>query len=460
MTVDENGMPTITSDPAAVAVVRRNAMPFPIRAGDDARDAYSALLHLVGESRFALIGEASHGTHEFYRERAEITKRLIVEKNFNAVAIEADWPDAYRVNRFVRRSSDDADAASALSGFRRFPAWMWRNTVVRDFVQWLRRHNDSQPPARKVGFYGIDLYSLLASIEAVLRYLDAVDPAAAQRARRRYACFDHFRDDPQAYGYAAALGLSATCEDAVVQQLVETTERAGEHMRRDGGVSADEYFYAEQNARLVRNAEEYYRTMFRGRASSWNLRDRHMMDTLKALDQYLGREGAPPRIAVWAHNSHLGDASATEMRELGEWNVGQLAREHYGDQAVLNGFSTHRGSVTAASDWGAPARRETVRPGLPGSHEHLFHETGLDRFQLLLRGNRALAEALEQPRLQRAIGVVYLPGTERISHYFHARLPGQFDAMIHIDETHALEPLEPEAGWIAAEAPETYPSGV
>jgi erythromycin esterase-like protein len=443
------------SPTALVSAVRSAALRLP-----HSPDAYTPLLDLIGEARFTLLGEASHGTHEFYQERAEITKRLIVEKGYTAVAVEADWPDAYRMNRYVRGASADPDATIALSDFKRFPAWMWRNSVVLDFVGWLREYNDAQPPAEKVGFYGIDLYSLFTSIGAVLAYLDKVDPSAAQRARYRYSCFEHFGENTQDYGYAAAFGMSETCEDAVVRQLVELMREAGTYATRDGRVAADEYFYAEQNARLVKNAEEYYRTMFKGRVSAWNLRDRHMVDTLQALEVHLTRHGAPPRIAVWAHNSHLGDAAATQMGEAGEWNVGQLVRERYGRDAVLVGFSTHRGTVTAASDWGGPAERKRVRPGLAGSYEELFHDVDLERFLLLLRDSDPLSAALASPRLQRAIGVIYRPETERQSHYFHTRLTRQFDAVIHFDETRAVEPLERGSLWVTEEAPETYPSGI
>jgi erythromycin esterase-like protein len=433
--------------------LRRAAVPLT----GEARD-YDRILEHAARARFALIGEASHGTHEFYRDRAEITKRLIVEHGFSAVLAEADWPDAYRVNRYVRGLSDDRDADEALSSFKRFPAWMWRNAVVSEFVGWLRRYNDAQDDERKVGFYGMDLYSLSTSIEAVLAYLDRVDPLAAKRARYRYACFDHFAEDTQAYGYAAAFGLRKTCEDEVVQQLVDMVAHAADYTRGAHGLARDDHFFAEQNARLVRNAEEYYRTMFRGRVSSWNLRDRHMVGTLDALDVHLAAGGEAPRIAVWAHNSHLGDARATEMGDLGEWNVGQLVRERHGKDAMLIGFSTHRGTVTAASDWGGKAERKKVREGLPGSYEALFHETGFGNFALLLH-DIALHEGLGR-RLQRAIGVIYLPETERTSHYFHATLARQFDALIHLDATRGLEPLDSTAGEIEEEVPEPYPTGI
>jgi len=431
--------------------VREIAQPL---AGE-ARD-YDALLQLIDDARFVLIGEASHGTHEFYFERAAITKRLIAEKDFSILAIEADWPDSARVHRYVRGVSSDANPDQALSGFRRFPTWMWRNKVVLEFVEWLRGFNEKLDPKRApVGFYGMDLYSLHASIEAVLRYLDKVDPEAARRARLRYSCFDHFGHDPQEYAYAATVGAIESCENAVVQQLAELQQRAAEFLSRDGEVAAEEFFFAEQNARLVKDAERYYRAMFRGRASSWNLRDQHMVETLENLVGHLNGSRQPKAI-VWAHNSHLGDARSTEMSHHGEVNVGQLVRERFDGDAVLIGFSTYQGTVTAASDWGAPAEQKNVRPALRGSYEDLFHQTGLPRFWIDLQGAGQIG-VLQQRRLERAIGVIYRPETERLSHYFHARLPEQFDAFIHIDKTRAVEPLERTSIWEEGELPETYP---
>ena len=422
---------------------------------------FDAFLTLVGDSRFVLLGEASHGTHEFYKERAQMTKRLITEKGFTAVAVEADWPDAYRVNRYVRGESSDQDAVDALGGFKRFPAWMWRNADVLDFIGWLRAHNDNETDeSNKVGFFGLDLYSLHASIDAVLNYLDKVDPIGASAARYRYSCFEHFGEDPQAYGYAAGFGLTKSCEEEVVSQLVDLHRRAADYARRDGRVAADDFFYAEQNARLVRNAEEYYRTMFRGRVSSWNLRDRHMAETLHALLAYFEHRGRTPKMVLWAHNSHLGDARATDMGRAGEFNVGQLVRQRNARDAVLVGFSTYSGTVTAASSWGGPAERKRVRPALPESYESLLHEVGLPRFMVNLREPGAAKTALRQEMLERAIGVIYLPETERISHYFHATMSDQFDALFHFDETRAVEPLERTGEWEAGEVPETFPSGM
>lgn len=437
--------------------VRRGAHPIRGAPGD-----LDPLMDLVGEARFVLLGEASHGTHEFYAERVRITRRLIEEKGFTAVAVEADWPDAYRVNRHVRGAGDDDSAAAALGGFERFPTWMWRNTVVFEFVEWLHEYNAGRTAAdAKVGFYGLDLYSLHASIREVVGYLDKVDPDAARRARSRYACFDHAGADAQAYGLAAGFGLGRSCEDEVVAQLVELQRRAVEYARRDGRVAQDEYFYAAQIARLARNAEEYYRSMFRGRVSSWNLRDRHMVETLDELTRHLDHAtGRPTRVVVWDHNSHLGDPRATEMGEQGEWNVGQLVRELHGAETVNVGFTTHDGTVTAASDWDEPAERKRVRPALPGSYEALFHEVGLPRFLLCLRDGD-LAGPLREPRLERAIGVVYRPETERQSHYFHARLADQFDAVLHLDRTVAVRPLDVDSGWEPpGEVPATFRAGV
>jgi erythromycin esterase-like protein len=421
---------------------------------------YDALLDLVADRRFVLIGEASHGTHEFYRERARITRRLIDECSFTAVAVEADWPDAYRVNRYVMGLSHDENANTALSDFRRFPAWMWRNRDVVAFVEWLRTRNDAHGhPATKARFYGLDLYSLRASMEAVVEYLDRVDPAEASRARARYSCFDQVGGEGQAYGYGLAFSGAIPCENEVVAQLVELRRRAEAYLRRDGWMADDEFFFAEQNARLVRDAEEYYQQMYRAEVSSWNLRDRHMAGTLDALAEHLDHQLPRAKIVVWEHNSHVGDARATEMSARGELNVGQLARQRYGNQCVLVGFTTFDGTVTAASDWGGPAERKRVRPALASSHESLLHENGATPFWLDM-AHPAMRDVFLVPRLERAIGVIYRPETERQSHYFDARLADQFDAVIHFDHTRALEPLDRTSVWDNGEPPETFPSGI
>lgn len=422
---------------------------------------YNSLLKLIGNARFVLIGEASHGTYEFYQQRADITKRLIQQKGFVAVAVEADFPNADRVDRFVRGVSEDPTAAAALADFQDFPLWMWRNTDVLAFVNWLRQYNDTLPDyGAKVGFYGLDLYSLYTSMEAVLQYLEQVDPEAAKQARHRYSCFDHAGEDSQSYGYATAFGLTTPCEDEAVKQLVELQRHMGEYARQDGRVAEDDFFYAEQNARLVKNAEAYYRSMFQGRENSWNLRDRHMAETLDQLATHLERQGKQPKIVVWAHNSHLGDARATDMKKAGEWNVGQLVRERYGQETVLIGFTTYSGTVAAASHWGDPVEVKQVRPALPESYEAIFHQVELPQFWLDLRQENAAVTELQKPRLERAIGVVYRPRTERRSHYFQTQLPAQFDAVIHIDDTCAVQPLDRAEKPEAAEVPETFPSGL
>jgi erythromycin esterase-like protein/predicted phosphoribosyltransferase len=442
-----------------VAVVRAEAVPV-----QDGVPADDELFDLVGDAHLVLIGEASHGTAEFYAARAAITRRLIEEKEFSAVAAEADWPDAYRVNRYLRGRGGDTTAEEALRGFERFPTWMWRNAEMLEFTGWLREHNErsGRDDLAKAGFYGLDLYSLFRSAHEVIAYLDQVDPAAAARARERYACFDHFSgDDAQVYGFAAAFGAGEPCEREVVEQLADLQRHALDYARRDGLLAEDELFYAEQNARTVAAAEEYYRAMFSGQVSSWNLRDRHMAGTLDALIDHLSRQRqAPAKIVVWAHNSHLGDARATETAARGELNVGQLVRERHPGDCRLVGFTTYTGTVTAADDWEGPAERKWVRPALADSVEELFHQVGQKEFLLRLGVGSSAGEALRSARLQRAIGVIYRPQTERQSHYLRARVADQYDAVIHVDETRAVEPLERTARWEEGEIPETYPFAV
>ena len=440
------------NDREALDAVRQAALWF-----TPSEDGLGPLLDLIGDASLVLVGEATHGTEEFYRIRAELTRALIRAKQFNVVAVEADWPDAYRVNRWVTHATQENGPDAALGDFVRFPRWMWRNTVVVDFIDWLRGYNAKRMAIDRAAFYGLDLYSLHASMDAVLKYLAKVDPEAAGRARRRYSCFEEFGRDPaQAYGYAATLGLSRSCEDDVVAQLLELRKAAAAYASRDGRVAEDDYFFAEQNARLVRNAERYYRTMFGGHVESWNLRDTHMMETLDALLAWTAQRAGYARAVVWAHNSHLGDARATQMSDWGELNLGQLARERHGERSFLIGFTTHTGTVTAAREWDEPAERCGVTSSLQGSYERLFHDAGLERFVLPVLRAR---EALGLSRLERAIGVVYKPETERASHYFRARLGEQFDAVVHVDTTSALTPLE---RWSRedADVAETYPSGV
>ena len=432
--------------PHALAALREAAIPL-----SDPIARSGALLERIGDARFVLLGEATHGTHEFYAERAALTLRLVEEKGFRAVAIEGDWPDASRVNRFVRGLGDDADAETALSDFKRFPGWMWRNVAVVDLATRLRERNLRVEPRKRAGFYGLDLYSLYASIEAVLHYLDDVDPHAARRARERYACFGRYRDDGQAYGKATLFGATPSCEQAALRQVREMHEKARDFAARDGRLEPDDHFHAAQNARVVADAERYYRAMFHGRVQSWNLRDRHMLETLASLVDHLETTGpAPAKVVVWAHNSHLGDARATELSDGGEFNLGQLCRERFGRDAFLLGFTTHRGSVTAAHDWDGPAELRRLLPATEGCYESLFHATGLERFLLFPRRGKGLVVPPE-PLLERAVGVVYRSDTERASHYFEAHLSRQFDAVVHLDETRAVEPLDHREEWAAAE---------
>lgn len=430
----------------AVAIVREAAEPL----GDIEGADLGALLERIGDARVALLGEASHGTSEFYRMRARITRELIERSAIRFVAVEADWPDASRVDDYVRHRAPTPTDGTA---FARFPTWMWRNREVHDFVEWLRDHNAPLREEDRVGFHGLDLYSLHSSIERVLRYLEEIDPDAARVARERYGCLSPWESDPAVYGRMVVSGRYRACESEVVAMLRDLLDRRMEYLSRDGTRFLD----AVQNARLVANAEQYYRAMYYGGSESWNLRDTHMFDTLRLL---LTHHGEGSRAAVWAHNSHLGDASATEMGARGEINVGSLCRAEYGDDAFLVGFGTHAGTVAAASAWEGPLEIMEVRPSQERSYERVCHDAGLEAFLLHLREPRreAVREELLQPRLERAIGVIYRPETELASHYFQAVLPDQFDEWIWFDRTEAVTPLP--GARIEEGLPETYPFGL
>ncbi|SHK04226.1 Erythromycin esterase homolog [Roseomonas rosea] len=412
---------------------------------------FGAFFDRFAGARVVLLGECSHGTAEFYRARAAITRRLIEAHGFTIVAVEADWPDAAAIDRQLRGRPPEPDGEAP---FRRFPTWMWRNTDVAAFLGWLRGWNTGREPGAQAGFYGLDLYNLSASVEAVLRYLDRVDPEAAAVARERYGCLMPWMDEPQDYGRMALSRGYAPCEEGAVETLRDLLEK-----RRDyAGAGGESYLDAAASARLVKNAEEYYRLMYYGGARSWNLRDTHMFETLCAL---LEAKGPQSRAVVWAHNSHIGDASRTDMgRERGELNIGQLCRERFGQDAALIGFGTHTGTVACATDWDEPMQVKRVNPSRPDSYEWLAHESGLGRFLLDLREGRlppALREALMEERLERFIGVIYRPETERWSHYSACTLPEQFDAYVWFDETTAVTPLP---GPEEAGPEETFPTGL
>jgi erythromycin esterase-like protein len=444
---DSTSLPFVDDDDSLSDDLREIVYPL------DEQADYQPLLNLIGDARIVLIGEASHGTEEFYRTRAEITQQLIEQEGFTAVAVEADWHAAYRVNEYVRGTSTDESPEAALGEFDRFPVWMWRNTVVRDFVAWLHDYNSNLGSDQtEVGFYGLDLYGMYESAEAVVERLNRVDPSSAQSARQRYTCFTELGASPEAYAAASSSATEQTCQEEALEQLNEVQRRSRSYQQR---LPFEDLLSIEQNARVVANAEEYYRAMYDPSVSTWNLRDEHMASSANALLEHLQAQGANARIVIWAHNSHIGDAEATDMWERGELNLGHLLREQYGNEAVLIGFSTYSGTVTAAHNWGEDPYLMDVNPGMPESYEALFHEVGLPNFLLILKDNEEAANLLSEPRLQRAIGVIYRPETERFSHYLEANLPEQFDAIIHIDETTALEPIDPIPSWQAVGSPST-----
>jgi protein-L-isoaspartate(D-aspartate) O-methyltransferase len=419
----------------------------PFNSIDDAD--FGPLLERIGDARVVLLGEATHGTSEFYRMRERISRELILKKGFRFVAIEGDWPDAARVDDYVRHfEGSDSD----WTAFARFPTWMWRNNEVHDFVTWMREHNGANKPQERTAFHGLDLYSMYVSISSILSYLDEVDPEAAKIARVRYGCLTPWQGDPATYGHAALTGAYKTCERHVVSALKELMEKRVAYAERDG----ERYFDAVQNARLVANAERYYRVMYYGSRTSWNLRDEHMFNKLKNLLAFYGDDS---KAIVWAHNSHVGDSEATEMASRGEYNIGHLCRQEYGDKAYLVGFGTNSGTVAAASDWDGPMEIKKVQPALPKSYEQLCHATGHACFMLSLRDHAELtgSQGLGRPQLERAIGVIYRPDSERASHYFQAVLPKQFDEYIWFDKTSAVTPLDTAQ---LAGLPDTYPFGV
>ncbi|MDB4948095.1 MAG: erythromycin esterase [Gemmatimonadetes bacterium] len=409
------------------------------------------LLERIAGARVVLLGEASHGTSEFYTWRHRISARLVAEHGFGFIAVEGDWPDCYRLNRWVKGWADaEGGARQVLHAFERWPTWMWANEEVAALGEWMRGWNSDQAPERRAGFYGLDVYSLFDSMSAVIGYLEDADPPAAARARRAYGCFDPYESDVQDYAMATML-VPTTCEDEAVRMLVELQGLTGE--LADGDPEA--FFNAEQNALVARNAERYYRAMVRGGSASWNVRDTHMVETLERL---LDHHGPDAKAIVWEHNTHVGDARATDMARVGMVNVGQLARQRWGDEAVIVGFSSYEGSVIAGAEWGAPMRRVPVPPAREGSWEALLHAAGSGDKLIFTDDLDEVPGALE-PRGHRAIGVVYNPENERYGNYVPSVLPYRYDALLHIDRSRAVQPLhmEPHPD---AEPPETFPSGM
>lgn len=406
------------------------------------------LLNRIGDARIVLIGEATHGTSEFYRMRNRITTELIRKKGFRFVSIEGDWPDAARIDHYVRHFEY---SPSEWIAFARFPTWMWRNVEVREFVDWLRQHNHGLSEKKRVAFHGLDLYSLYSSIRAVLQYLDEVDPSTAAVARERYGCLTPWQTDPATYGRAALTGSYRSCEDDVVHMLTAISQKHRDYAAHDG----ERFLDVMQNARVVANAERYYRVMYYGSRASWNLRDTYMFETLQTLIEHHQPDN---KAIIWAHNSHVGDAVATEMSARGEINIGHLCRRNFGDSVYSIGFGTDNGKVAAASDWDGPMEIKSIVPSMRNSYERLFHKTTLPGFLLPLRNaSETLRNGLMEPRMQRAIGVIYRPETEFASHYFQAVLPKQFDEYIWLDTTHAVTPIK------TAELegmPDTYPFGL
>lgn len=422
------------------------------------------LVEQMSKSRFVLMGEASHGTAEFYRERINLSKELIKEFDFDAVVIEGDWPDTYRLTQYINGETHGQSSEEALFGFMRFPTWMWRNEEMLHFIQWLKQFNDGHVRGslanKKISIYGMDLYSMFTSMDLVVHYLKQIDPTIAQRAKKRFACFDHFQKNAQLYGYLCTYSSKIKdCKNEVIDQLIDII-RLEKYAQSLSDYSNEQYFSTVQNVKLVKNAERYYRTMFSGKASSWNLRDHHMVEVIADIDRHISkRKGSPAKIIVWAHNSHIGDASFTQQGRGGEISVGQLMRVRYPNETFLLGFTTYTGTVTAASEWDGVAERKEVQPGMAGSFEKLFHDLEIEKFYLIFKNFPKVVKALPLNYLERAIGVVYLPETERQSHYFYSDIAKQFDAIIHIDKTSAVKPLELLSKPVKKDVPETYPSG-
>ncbi len=414
----------------AAAPWARTVVPLSGEAND-----HDDVVRAAANARFVLLGENTHGTREYYVERGRISERLVREAGFGAVAIEGDWSATYRVNQYVRGLGTDRSAEQALSGYTGFPRWMWRNAEFRDFIDRLRTSNLAQPAERRVGVYGMDVYDVFDAADAATAYLASVDPRAAAEARRQYACFAPYRRSTHAYGEAARRA-SRSCQEeagAVAAQLGRIPAPADPAAR-------ERHFAAQRSAASVAAGEAYFRTVYAG-SLAWNVRDQQMARNVEAIAYHVGAlSGRPGKVVVWSHNTHSGDARATFAADRGELNLGQLMRQRYRDAAFLVGFFTYVGKVMAAPEWDAPGRVYQLRPALSESYSGLFHKVGIPNFSLMLRGNASAAE-LGRDRLERAVGVIYLPESERQSHYFDARLTEQFDAIVYFDRTNAVAPL-------------------
>jgi erythromycin esterase len=426
--------------------IRTQALPL-----DNIEDL-DPLVERIGGAKFVLLGEASHGTAEYYDWRRRLSERLIRDKGFSFIAVEGDWPDCYRLNRYVKgRANSGGSAAEVLHEFERWPTWMWANDEVVELAEWLHEFNATRPEQQKAGLYGLDVYSLWESMDAVLAYLHRTQVDAVEAARQAFACFEPYGRDEQEYA-RATMWAPASCEEDVVRMLHELRLDRPKY-QHDG---REEFFNAEQNAIVARNAEHYYRTMVRGGAASWNVRDGHMVESLNRLVDFHGEDC---KAIVWEHNTHIGDARYTDMAAEGMVNVGELVRQQHGaDGVVLVGFGSYRGTVIAGDYWGAPMRKMPVPPGRPSSWEELLHHA-LGADSLLLFDRQTESEAWLEPRGHRAIGVVYRPEVDAYGNYVPTVLPRRYDALIYLDETRALHPLRVPAD-VEHEVPETYPTGV
>ncbi|MCD6045244.1 MAG: Protein-L-isoaspartate O-methyltransferase [Gammaproteobacteria bacterium] len=441
-----------------IHLLNESVIPFDAKK----ESGYPVLADLIGDARIVLLGEASHGTLEFYQTRMALSQYLIQKKGFQAIAIEGNWTSVYPIHRYCQGQGRAEDAIKTLMHFKRFPAWMWCNRAMLPFIQQLRHYNEHcTHPSDKVSFYGLDLYCLHESAQAVIDYLQQYNPIAAKKATERYACFDHAHTDPELYSYLTEKCLRKSCLHEVTLQLLETYRILYQNLNLEMDLSEKEkQFYITQNARVVKNAEQYYRAMFEPYHVTWNIRDQHMADTLHNILSHVETlTNKPAKIIIWAHNSHVGDARATEMTERKEINLGQLVKERFNMNSFSLGFSTAIGTVTAARGWNGRTEYKSINPPIQGSYEWFFHQLKEKNFLLNLRKEDALTHLLQSPQLQRAIGVVYRPETERLSHYYFSHLPYQFDALIHFDKTHALKPLNHQIQYPTEELPETYPEG-